>query len=106
MSMTDKIAESLERRYRALYSKLEPPGQVLLDRLFREFKHFGETAWFTRHLKWLEDQFTPEAEEARRLKSRALRAAASRRARRERMRRGRQRGAIETRVNSTRSNAR
>jgi hypothetical protein len=106
MSTIDTIAESLERRYRALQSKLEPPGRALLDRLFREFKYYGEAAWFTRHLKWLEDQFTPEAEEARRLKRKGLRAAASRRARRERWRRGRQRGVIETRVSLTRRNAR
>jgi len=86
MSAAEHRTDSLQRRYDALRSKLQQPGRALLDRLFREFQHYGEVSWFNRHLEYLEDQASPKAEELRRLKRKALRAASSRRARSRRRR--------------------
>jgi len=81
MSAVEQKTDSLQRRYGALRSKLQPPARAMLDRLFREFQHYGEGSWFNRHLDYLEEQASPKAEEFRRLKKKALRAAASRRMR-------------------------
>ena len=102
MSAVEQRTDSLQRRYDALRSKLQPPGRALLDRLFREFQHYGEVSWFNRHLEYLEDQASPEAEELRRIKRKALRAASSRRARSRRRRQQsglrKQSGLIDARV--------
>ncbi len=102
MTAVEQRTDSLQRRYGALRSKLQPPGQAMLDRLFREFQHYGEASWFNRHLDYLEDQASPKAEELRRLKRKALGAASSRRARSRRRREQsglrKQSGLIEARV--------
>ena len=81
MTAVEQGTDSLQRRYGALRSRLQPSECALLDGLFREFQHYGEVGWFNRHLEYLEDQASPKAEELRRLKKKALGAAASRRAR-------------------------
>ncbi len=96
MSAAEQRTDSLQRRYGALRSKLQPPGCAMLDRLFREFQHYGDVSWFNRHLEYLEDQASPKAEELRRLIRKVLGAAASRRARSRRRRQ--QSGLIEARV--------
>lgn len=75
MNTIDVAAESREGHYRALRPKLEPMRQELLDRLFREFKHYGEEAWFDRHLQFLEAEVSPKAKETRQAKMKVLRAA-------------------------------
>ena len=75
MNTVELDAESLESRYHKLRPKLEPLGQELLDRLFCEYQHYSEQDWFSRHLQFLEAEFSPRAEEARQLKMKALRAA-------------------------------
>ena len=55
--------------------KLEPLSLELLDLLFPEYKHYGEQDCVSRHLQFLEAEFSPRAEEARQLKMKALRAA-------------------------------
>ena len=75
MNTVELDAESLEFRYRRLRPKLDLLWQELLDRLFREYKHYSDQDWFSRHLRFLESEFSPRAEEARQLKMKALRAA-------------------------------
>ena len=97
MNTVELYAESLESRYHKLRPKLEPLGQELLDRLFREYKHYGEEDWFSRHLQFLEAEFSPRGEEARQLKMKALRAAELKRLRSRSNRYAQTAKAVETR---------